>query len=177
MSLDFNFSTLRERLHSSFIDAFPGRDELIFGLADKPIKAPQSPNKAYAIVPYSSFMDSEIIGLLASCGFHFKQRQFQRALELCIPNGVHLIASSSSGVIVGMMMSRHLSTSRFPFGGRIDWLATHPLHRGRGLGRWCAFLATNHLLQRGYTNIWVTTQPTRPHAISIFTSLGFRQIR
>lgn len=111
--------------------------------------------------------------LLGECDFRFSPGRLVEALALCIPGGIHLVEHRQTGRLVSMMMSRHLSSPHFPFGGRIDWLATSPAHRGRGLGLAVASLATNHLLERGYRNIWVTTQPSRRAAIRIFTSLGF----
>jgi len=73
-----------------------------------------------------------------------------------------------------MMMARHLASNDHPFGGRIDWLATHPKHRGLGLGKISASSATLRLQQAGYDDIWVTTDDERIGALKIFHSIGFR---
>lgn len=139
------------------------------------------PSKLIAVAMHDEyrrrdFMDcdrGQIVELLNKCGFSFSLSRLDEALQICIPGGVHLVEHIESGRLVSMMMSRHLSSPEFPFGGRIDWLATDPDHRGKGLGKLSAAMATNHLIQHGYQNIWVTTQPFRSIAINIFVSLGF----
>lgn len=115
----------------------------------------------------------DLLGLINASGFDFSQATLVDALRLCLPAGVFLIRHSETNALASSMMARHLSTAEFPFGGRIDWLATHPAHRGLGLGRLAATLATNHLIQLGYENIWVTTHLHRLDAIRLFTSLGY----
>ena len=123
--------------------------------------------------PYDETDNQEIKNLLYICGFSFSTRKLEEALHLCIPQGVHLIESCADRRIVSLMMSRHISNQEFPFGGRIDWLATLPTHRSRGLGRASIAIATNHLINSGYKNIWVTTQPRRLNAIKLFTLSGY----
>lgn len=115
----------------------------------------------------------ELVRLFERCGFYFSLDRLKETLGICLPGGVFLVEHSESGELVSTMMARHLSSPEFPFGGRIDWLASDPKHRGKGLGRLSATLATNHLIRLGYQNIWVTTQPHRLDAVKIFTSLGF----
>ena len=122
---------------------------------------------------YTGNDNDEIVELFNQCGFHFSDVRLAEALNMCIPDGVHLIEHTETGRLVSIMMSRHLPSKEFPFGGRIDWLATDQNHRGKGLGRLSAAMATKHLIERGYTNVWVTTQPYRLPAIRIFNSLGF----
>ena len=45
-------------------------------------------------------------------------------LLLCLPNGCYLIEHKFTKSIVATMMARHLATENYPFGGRINWLAT-----------------------------------------------------
>ena len=78
--------------------------------------------------------------------------------------------------IVATMMARHVAIEDYPFGGRIDCLATDPNHRKLGLGTICATAATKRLLDGGYENIWVTTDDERIGAIKIFLSIGFKPV-
>jgi ribosomal protein S18 acetylase RimI-like enzyme len=117
--------------------------------------------------------DLIILKLLNKCGFMFSQRELNSALDICVPGGVHLIEEVKSGKVVSMMMSRHLASEEFPFGGRIDWLVTDGEYRGLGLGKSAAKLAANLLISRGYKNIWVTTQIFRANALNIFLDIGF----
>ncbi len=115
----------------------------------------------------------ELVRLFEKCSFDFSLDRLEEVLGICLPGGVFLVEHAGSGTLVSTMMARHLSSREFSFGGRIDWLASDPNYRGKGLGRLSAILATNHLIRLGYRNIWVTTQPNRLDAITIFTSIGF----
>ena len=127
----------------------------------------------YRIRDFKGFDKAELVRLYEKCGFDFSLDRLNDALGICLPGGVFLVEHSESGELVSTMMARHLSSPEFSFGGRIDWLASDPNHRGKGLGRLSATLATNHLMRLGYQNIWVTTQPHRLDAMKIFTSLGY----
>ncbi len=148
-------------------------EELVLYLPDQvnlpPVKYPVN----YQYKVYDENCNDQILKLFDESGFHFSHHTLQDILSYCVPGGVHLIEDVLTGEIVAIMMSRHLSCSEFPFGGRIDWLATSTTHRGKGLGTLAAILATKHLINLGYKNIWVTTQSIRPFAIKIFTSVGY----
>ena len=115
--------------------------------------------------------------LLKNGEFEFTDRLLKEAFKLCVPGGVHLIIYEQTNEIVSMMMSRHISSDEFGFGGRIDWLTTALNHRGLALGEIAAKLATKHLISLGYKNIWVTTQLFRVNALKIFLKIGFRPKR
>ncbi len=146
--------------------------ELAFRLK-KLNKLPVVYPKGYAYKDFDIGQRERILILMRKAGFNFFLNDLDEIINKCIPGGIHLIEEIDSGNLVSMMMSRHLGTRKFLFGGRIDWLVTDPEHQGKKLGTLSASLAINHLIDRGYENIWVTTQLSRPAAIKIFTSLGF----
>lgn len=147
--------------------------ELTFRLTGENSAIPISLANGYRVRKFEESAKPELLRLFDKCGFDFSLSRLDKALDICLPGGVFLVEHSESGTLVSTMMARHLSSPEFPFGGRIDWLASDPGHRNKGLGRLSATLATNHLIRNGYQNIWVTTQPHRLGAIKIFTSLGF----
>ena len=151
----------------------PHSTELVFRYTNPRILLPVQIRMGYRVRPYNKSDNAEIINLLSECGLSFSRRQLDEALHLCIPQGIHLIESTLDGSVASMMMSRHMSTDEFPFGGRIDWLATSLKHRSNGLGRASIALATNHLIKSGYSSIWVTTQSSRLNAIKLFMTSGF----
>ena len=128
----------------------------------------------YKIKSYVPSDDNNILILLKNGEFEFTDRLLKEALKLCVPGGVHLIIYEQTNEIVSIMMSRHISSDEFNFGGRIDWLTTAINHRGLGLGEIAAKLAIKHLISLGYKNIWVTTQLFRINALKIFLKIGFR---
>lgn len=114
--------------------------------------------------------------LLSKCGFSFTNEDIENILSFCLPHGCYIIENSSTKRIVSTMMARHLSSSKYPFGGRIDWLATDPEYRKLGLGAICATAATKRLVDAKYENIRVTTDDERIGAIKIFLSIGFEPV-
>jgi mycothiol synthase len=111
--------------------------------------------------------------LLSRAGFAFSSDSVWEALATCLPGGCFVIESERTGALVSTMMARHFASARYRFGGRIDWLATDPDHRGRGLARITASAAVRRLQDAGYQNIWVTTDDHRIGALKTFLSLGF----
>lgn len=130
----------------------------------------------YALRTYRAGDDRALIELFNACGFGFDEPTLRRALSICLPRGCFVIEHRSSGALVSCMMARHLSALAHPFGGRIDWLATDPVHRKRGLADLCARSATRRLIEAGYDHIWVTTDDERIGALRIFLDIGFEPV-
>ena len=134
-------------------------------------------NPDYKIVRYSEKLDNKIIKLLKNAGFDFNFLDYKYQLDMCIPDGVHIIEHIKTSQLVSIMFSQHLPNKRFPFGGRISWLATHNEHRNNGLGKISASLALNNLIKKKYKNIYVSTNEYRIYAKQIFERLGFERIK
>lgn len=114
--------------------------------------------------------------LFSRAGFEFSSLTLNEILAACLPGGCFVIEDQSDKKLVATMMARHHSSADYPFGGRIDWLATDPGFRGKGFGNICARSAARHLITLGYENIWVTTDDERIHALKIFLSMGFEPV-
>ncbi len=140
----------------------------------QPIEIPELPD-GYTLRLYKPGDESQIVSLLNSSEISFNVDQLINALSICLPNGCYLIEHISTKSIVATMMARHLATENYPFGGRIDWLATDPSHRKLGLGTICASAATKRLLDGGYENIWVNTDH-RIGTFKVYYRIGFRPV-
>lgn len=114
-----------------------------------------------------------LVGLLQRAGFELNARALESALSCCLPRGCFVVEHVPTGLLTATMMARHVASPAHPFGGRIDWLATDPDHRKRGLGSICARSATGRLLEAGYEDIWVTTDDHRLAALKTFLAIGF----
>lgn len=139
------------------------------------VEVPTLP-EGYTLRVYRPEDESQVISLLNNVGIAFNTDYLKDALSICLPNGCFVIDHLKSKTIVSTMMARHVSSINHPFGGRIDWLATDPNHRGLGLGKISAKSATRRLQQAGYDDIWVTTDDQRIGALKIFHGIGFRPV-
>ncbi|MDE0218647.1 MAG: GNAT family N-acetyltransferase [Spirochaetaceae bacterium] len=57
--------------------------------------------------------------------------------------------------------------------GVLDYVACHPEHRGRGLGRAVCCGVLGFFAERGYESVSLTTDDVRLPAIALYLSLGF----
>jgi mycothiol synthase len=112
--------------------------------------------------------------MMNSAGFNdWSPGTLTAAMHLCVPKGFFVLIHRDSDTIAATFMARHLSDDLHPCGGRVDWLAVHPAHRGKGLGFSVTAAATNRLIEIGYGNIYVTTDDDRLPAIKIFLKAGY----
>ena len=117
---------------------------------------------------------NEIVKLMKMAGFHeWNLAMMQEELVLCLPRGFFVVVCERSNSIVAMFMARHNCNLNHIFSGRIDWLATHPDHYGKGLGFVVTACVMNRLIEVGYNRIFVTTDDHRLGAIKTFIRAGF----
>ena len=60
--------------------------------------------------------------------------------------------------------------------GALDYVVTHPDHRGLGLGRATCTEVSRFLVARGYKTVSLSTDDWRLPAIHIYLSMGFRPV-
>lgn len=150
----------------------PGQLVLALPSTVTAVTLPSTP-VGYSLRTYRSADHSLLHSLWQRAGFAASAGRLDDALALCLPDGCFVITEQETGAIVASMMARHLCRPRRPFGGRIDWLATDPVHRMRGLGSICARSAVRLLLTLRYRDIWVTTDEVRIWAVRTFLGIGF----
>ena len=177
MSINFSLGSLDIFIRSPIFINGRWNNEIFFYLKKPKLIKNLNLNNDYKIVNYKDNLDKKILKLLKSAGFHFNLRDYKNVLDTCIPDGIHLIEHTKTGNLASIMFSQHFPTRKFPFGGRIGWLATCPNHRNRGLGQISASLAVNNLIKKKYKNIYVSTHEKRIYAKKIFESLGFQRIK
>lgn len=112
--------------------------------------------------------------LMQQAGFtEWSQSMTEGALKYCVPHGFFVVEHLATGKLVATFMARHITDSFHPYGGRLDWLAVDPQHRGNKLGFVVVAAAANRLIEMGYQNIYITTDDHRLAAISNFLKGGF----
>jgi mycothiol synthase len=139
------------------------------------VSVPPTPD-GYRVRVLTPQDEGALVRLLQRAGFDFDARALENALSVCVPRGCFVVEHIPTGALSATMMARHVASRAHPFGGRIDWLATDPDHRNRGLGGICARSATRRLLEAGYADIWVTTDDHRLGALKTFLGIGFRPV-
>ncbi len=96
-----------------------------------------------------------------------------------------LVVERQGSVAAGTFASR---VSNYPFDplpisaadphreGLLDYVVTHPNHRGRGLGRAVCAAVTKRLVDGGCRAVWLSTDDWRLPAIHVYLSLGYRPV-
>ena len=75
--------------------------------------------------------------------------------------------------VVASAMAHHRPSEIHPGGGEVGWVASHPAHRGRGLGKAVICAAVGKLLDTGYRRSYLATDDFRLAAIGVYLELGF----
>ena len=73
-------------------------------------------------------------------------------------------------------MANHNPSPYYPFGGELGWVAAHPDHKGKGLGKTVCAAVVGRLLRGGYSSIYLNTDDERLPAIKTYLTLGFRPL-
>ncbi|MGW0229899.1 GNAT family N-acetyltransferase [Actinopolymorpha singaporensis] len=96
-------------------------------------------------------------------------------LESVVPDGWHLVVHEPTGMVVATGMSqRRPVPDLYPNGHEVGWIAAHPDHSGRGLGRAVTAAATARLVELGAKCVYLQTDDFRLPALHTYLRLGFR---
>ena len=94
---------------------------------------------------------------------------YRAALE-----GGHLVVEHlATRTLVATALANHAPSDLHPHGGELGWVAAHPDHAGRGLGRAVCAAIVVLLRARGYRRIYLKTDDHRLPAIATYLRLGF----
>ena len=83
------------------------------------------------------------------------------------------MARASSPAATRIVASTFASWQEMGRIGVLDYVACHPDHRGRGLGRAVCLGVLGFFAERGYESVSLTTDDVRLPAIALYLSLGF----
>jgi mycothiol synthase len=99
--------------------------------------------------------------------------ELEGQLKGVLPGGCFVVEHLASGTIVATAQARHAQHALHPEGGEVGWVAAHPGHAGKQLGRSVVAAATLRLQQAGYTRIFLLTDDFRLPAVKTYLGLGF----
>jgi predicted dehydrogenase/GNAT superfamily N-acetyltransferase len=89
-----------------------------------------------------------------------------------LPDG-HFVVRSARGQIVSTALAAHRPSADHPHGGELGWVATHPDHTGRGLGRVVCSAVIDRFRSAGYRRVYLLTNDFRHPAVALYLKLGF----
>jgi mycothiol synthase len=91
-----------------------------------------------------------------------------------LEGGILIAWENSSGLPVATAGSLADSKGEmFPSGGQLGWVATVPGHRGRGLSTYLCSLATQRLLDDGFSSVFLSTGDEMRAAIRTYMRIGY----
>lgn len=90
-----------------------------------------------------------------------------------LPGGFFVIEHEATGELAAACFASHHPAPRHPRAGNFGWLATHPAHAGKGLGRAVSAAVTARLIAGQYQRIYLETHDFRGPAIHIYLSMGW----
>jgi predicted dehydrogenase/GNAT superfamily N-acetyltransferase len=154
--------------------ARPARQlEMIFPeTADCP--EPGKPPAGYTLRQFQEGDEGTYRTLMEFAGFGvWDDARIAAVRRRLIPGGFFVAEQTSTKQIVATAQATHAPTDRHPEGGELGWVASHPEHRGKGLGRILCAHATKRLRDAGYRRIYLSTDDFRLPAIAIYLALGY----
>lgn len=128
----------------------------------------------YVQRPFHSQDSDAYIHLMHTVGWtQWDEAKLEEWLYRCLPNGWVMVWHQPTNQLAATAMVIHDATWERPFSSEIGWVATHPDHRGQGLGTHVSRVVTQHTLNLGYPNIHLFTEHYRLPAIHIYRKLGY----
>ena len=123
------------------------------------------------------FRASDTVGLLevlAQSGLAvWTREELENQLRGVLPGGCFVVEHIASGAVVATAQARHPQSALHPEGGEVGWVATHPEHAEKQLGRTVVASATRRLKDTAYSRIFLLTDDLRLPAIKTYITLGF----
>jgi mycothiol synthase len=134
---------------------------------------PFSPAAGYSVRTFRDGDEQAFLSLMSCLDFDpWDEAKLAYNMNRIIPEGWFL-ATDSSRQIIATAMCMHNYSGRSPFTGDVGWVACHPDHRGKGLGRCLCARVTRRFLKAGYTAIQLHTEYYRLPAIKTYLNLGY----
>jgi mycothiol synthase len=128
----------------------------------------------YRLRTYQPKDEAGYLAVMHAAGFDsFDHEAVERWLEKVLPDGFFLVEHAPSRQIVATAMAMHNPSPLHPYGGELGWVAGHPEHAGRHLGRVVSAAATARFLRAGYRRIYLRTDDWRLPALKTYLRLGY----
>lgn len=131
------------------------------------------PADGYTVRTFRPGDEDAFLSLMAQMDFDpWDAAKLTYNVNRVIPDGWFFI-TDRSGQMAAAAMCLHNYTGRSPYTGDVGWVACHPDHRGRRLGRCLCSYVTRRFLDAGYTDIQLHTESFRLAAIKTYFDAGY----
>ncbi len=112
--------------------------------------------------------------LMSAAGFEgVTKHEAEARMRRVIPGGFFVVEHEATGRLVATAMAGHAPTIGRANAGVLDWVAAHPEHSGRGLGRTVVSAVMRLMVERGYTDVYLLTDDFRLPALAVYLALGW----
>jgi predicted dehydrogenase/GNAT superfamily N-acetyltransferase len=130
--------------------------------------------EGYELRPFRPGDSPGVRAVLEASGLAvWTHEELENQLKSTLPKGCFVVEHLASGTIVATAQARHAPGTLHPEGGEVGWVAAHPAHAGKQLGRSVVAAAYFALQQAGYTRIFLLTDDFRLPALKTYLKLGF----
>ena len=93
-----------------------------------------------------------------------------------VEQGGHVVAGTFASRIERRLVTADDSDKGQPEEAILDFVVTHPDHRGMGLASAACTGVSRFFIARGYKKVWLGTDDWRLPAIHVYLSLGYRPV-
>ena len=141
---------------------------------------------AYALRPYRRGDENSLAETLQAVGFRdCGVDRVAETLEDADRRAGSAVVEHRGSVVAVTFASRTSTSGTNPVTGRpgepgreglLDYVATHPDHQGRGLGRATCTAVSRYLVDQGCETVSLWTDDWRLPAIHLYLSLGYRPV-
>ena len=133
----------------------------------------------YVMRPYQPGDESSWAETLQVCGFKsWNDTEVRAYLEDTERRQGSRVVAYNGGIVAATFASRNMGDASGSIGpeGVLDFVVTHPNHRGKKLARATCTEVSKFFLYLGYKSVSLLTDDWRLPAIHVYLSLGFKPV-
>jgi predicted dehydrogenase/GNAT superfamily N-acetyltransferase len=128
----------------------------------------------YKLRPFRASDTAGLLEVLSLSGLAvWTREELENQLRGVLPGGCFVVEHLASGAIVATAQARHAQSALHPEGGEVGWVAAHPEHAGKQLGRSVVSAAVERLQRAGYERSLLTDEISVYRRIQTYLTLGF----
>jgi mycothiol synthase len=128
----------------------------------------------YSLRSYRPGDETRFYEVMALAGWPgWNDGRLQHWIGRILPYGWFMVIHKATDQIVATAMAVHSHEDNHPFGGELGWVASDPVHKGRGLGKVVCAAVTTRFIHAGYRHIHLYSEDFRLPALKTYLTLGY----